>query len=110
MFDNLYPSFSGLVAIVVFVLGGWAAIRNSYNSRFAHIEAQQASVMERISHVEEFARTTSDLGAQISALSAKMDDLRVEVNKHNNVIERTYKLESEMDSARQQIEELKATR
>lgn len=105
--DNLYPSFSGLVAIVVFILGGWAAIRNGYNSRFAHIEAQQASVMERISHVEEFARTTSDLGAQLSALSAKLDDLRADVNKHNQVIERTYRLESEMKSAFHQIDELK---
>lgn len=110
MFDSLSPSFSGLVAIVVFILGGWATVRNGYNARLTHIEAQQASVMERISHVEEFARTTSDLGAQISALSAKMDDLRADVNKHNSVIERTYKLESEMDSARQQIEDLKATR
>ena len=107
MIDNLYPSFSGLVAIAVFVLGGWAAIRNSYNSRFAHIEAQQASIMERISHVEEFARTTNDLGNQLSALNAKLDDLRVDVNKHNNVIERTYRLESEMKSAFHQIDEIK---
>ena len=107
MFDSLYPSFSGLVAIAVFVLGGWAAIRNSYNSRFAHIEAQQASVMERISHVEEFARTTSDLGNQLSAVSAKLDDLRADVNKHNQVIERTYRLESEMESALRQINEIK---
>lgn len=108
MFDSLSPSFSGLVAIVVFILGGWATVRNGYNTRLTHIEAQQASAMERISHVEEFARTTSDLSAQISALSAKLDDLRADVNKHNMVIERTYRLESEMDSAQRQIEELKA--
>lgn len=110
MFDSLSPSFSGLVAIVVFILGGWATVRNGYNARLTHIEAQQASMMERISHVEEFARTTSDLGAQISALSAKMDDLRADVNKHNRVIERTYKLETRMDAAMQDIEDMKDDR
>lgn len=43
-------------------------------------------------------------------IAYRLEQLEEKVNKHNNVIERTYKLESEMDSARQQIEELKATR
>lgn len=108
MFESLSPSFSGLVAIVVFILGGWATIRNGYNARLTHIEAQQARLDERMSHVEEFARSASDLGAQISALSAKLDDLRADVAKHNNVIERTFKLETRMDAAMHDIEDMKS--
>ena len=95
--DNLTPNFSGLVTIGVFMLGGWIAIRNSVNGRLARIEARQERFDERISHVEEFARTASDLGSQLSALSAKLDDLRADGTKHNNVIERTYKLESQVE-------------
>ena len=95
--DNLTPSFSGLVTIGVFMLGGWIAIRNGINGRLSRIEARQERFDERISHVEEFTRSASDLGSQLSALSAKLDDLRADVTKHNNVIERTYKLESQVE-------------
>ena len=108
--DNLTPNFSGLVTLGVFVLGGWIAIRNGINLRFSELEAKQARLDERMSHVEEFARSASDLGAQLSALSAKLDDLRADVAKHNNVIERTFKLETRMDAAIQDIEDMKDDR
>ena len=105
--DNLAPNFSGLVALFIFILGGWVAIRNGINGHFAELEAKQASFDERVAHLEEHARTTSDLGIQISALSAKLDDLRADVTKHNNVIERTYRLEARMDAATHDIETMK---
>lgn len=108
--DNLTPNFSGLVTLGVFVLGGWIAIRNGINVRFSELEAKQARLDERMSHVEEFARSASDLGSQLSALSAKLDDLRADVTKHNNVIERTFKLETRMDAAMQDIEDMKDDR
>ena len=95
--DNLTPNFSGLVTLGVFVLGGWIAIRNGINGRFSELESKQARLDERMCHVEEFARSASDLGSQLSALSAKLDDLRADVTKHNNVIERTYRLESQVE-------------
>lgn len=107
---DLTPNFSGLVTLGVFVLGGWIAIRNGINVRFSELEAKQARLDERMSHVEEFTRSASDLGAQLSALSAKLDDLRADVAKHNNVIERTFKLETRMDAAIQDIEDMKDDR
>ena len=106
--DSLTPNFSGLVTLGVFVLGGWIAIRNGINGRFSELESKQARLDERIAHVEEFARASQDLGSQISALSAKLDDLRADVAKHNNVIERTFKLETRMDAAMHDLESMKA--
>ena len=95
--DGFTPHFSDFVTIGLFTLAGWTAIRNGVNKRLSEIEAKQAGFNERISHVEEFARSASDLGSQLSALSAKLDDLRADVTKHNNVIERTYRLESQVE-------------
>ena len=95
--DSFTPHFSDFVTIGLFTLAGWTAIRNGVNKRLSEIEAKQAGFNERIAHVEEFARSASDLGSQISALSAKLDDLRADVTKHNNVIERTYRLESQVE-------------
>ena len=36
-----------------------------------------------------------------------LDDLRADVTKHNNVIERTYKLEARMDAATHDLETMK---
>lgn len=38
----------------------------------------------------------------------KIEALRVEMNKHNNLIERTYRLEGQMDEVRHDIRDLKA--
>jgi len=94
---DISPNFSDLVTVGLYTLAGWTAIRNGMNKRLTQIEAKQGRFDERISHVEEFARSASDLGSQISALSAKLDDLRADVTKHNNVIERTYRLESQVE-------------
>ena len=94
---DISPNFSDLVTVGLYTLAGWTAIRNGMNKRLTQIEAKQAGFNERISHVEEYARASQDLGTQISALSAKLDDLRADVNKHNNVIERTYRLETQVE-------------
>ena len=94
---DISPNLSDVITIGLFTLTSWATIRNGINKRLTRIEGEQARFDERISHVEEFARSASDLGAQLSALSAKLDDLRADVNKHNNVIERTYRLEMQVE-------------
>ena len=38
----------------------------------------------------------------------KLEALRAEMNKHNNLIERTYKLEGQMTEVRHDIQDLKA--
>ena len=43
-------------------------------------------------------------------LSYKLDELTHRVDKHNNVIERTYKLEGRMDEAEHDIRDLKGRR
>jgi outer membrane murein-binding lipoprotein Lpp len=46
--------------------------------------------------------------ARLTRMETKMDDLASQVDKHNNVIERTFKLESDMNTAYKRIDELKA--
>lgn len=91
------PNLSDVITIGLFTLTSWATIRNGINKRLTQIEGEQGRFDERISHVEEYARASQDLGSQLSALSAKLDDLRADVTKHNNVIERTYRLESQVE-------------
>lgn len=43
----------------------------------------------------------------IARLETKMDLLSERVEKHNNIIERTYKLETEVDNIYHRIDELK---
>ena len=43
-----------------------------------------------------------------AVMDTKLDALRAEVNKHNNVIERTFKLEGRMTEVEHDIRDLKA--
>ena len=45
--------------------------------------------------------------SQLARLSAKVDELKERVEKHNNVIERTFHLESDMTTAFKRVDELK---
>lgn len=104
---ELNPNFGDVLTLALFVIGGWVAVKNSNNARFTHIESEQASMRTALDQLSEDTRATRDLSKQIAALSAKMDDLRAEVNKHNNVIERTFKLESDSATAFHRIDELR---
>lgn len=44
---------------------------------------------------------------RLTRLETKVDDLAEQTHKHNNVVERTYKLESDMHTAYKRIDELK---
>ena len=80
---DITPYVGSIVTIVVAVVGGYVAMKNANNQRF------------------------TDLTAQIARLETKMDDLSERVEKHNNTIERTFKLESDMNTAFKRIDELK---
>lgn len=44
---------------------------------------------------------------RLSVLETKMDGLSTKVEKHNHVVERTYKIETEMETAWRRHDELK---
>lgn len=48
------------------------------------------------------------VNARLAKTEQKLDDLKDQVEKHNQVVERTYKLETEMVTAYKRIDELKA--
>lgn len=48
------------------------------------------------------------VSTRLAKTETKLDDLKDQVEKHNNVIERTYKLEVDMATAYKRIDELKA--
>ena len=43
-----------------------------------------------------------------SVTETKIESLRAEMNKHNNLIERTYRLEGQMEEVKHDIRDLKA--
>lgn len=74
------PLFSALIAAV----GAYIATKNSNNEKFAELQSQNA------------------------AQTAEIRALREQVEKHNNVLERMYKMESDVNTAFKHIDELKA--
>ena len=81
---DITPYVGSIVTIVVAIVGGYVAMKNANNQKFL------------------------ELSTQIAALSTKLDDLTVQVEKHNKVVERTFRLESDMNTAYKRIDELKA--
>lgn len=73
------PGVSVLIAFVV----GYVAMKNANNEKF------------------------NALSVQIATLQQAVNDLRSDVEKHNNVVERTFKLETDMHTAFKRIDEAK---
>ena len=80
---DISPYISPIVAAVIAIVGAYVAMKNANNAKF------------------------ESLSIQIATLSQQMADLRADVEKHNSVIERTYKLETDMHTAYKRIDELK---
>lgn len=77
------PYIGAIVTVIIAIVGGYSAMKNANNQRFL------------------------ELAAQIARIETKMDDLGERVEKHNNTIERTFRLESDMNTAFKRIDELK---
>ena len=73
------PGVSVLIAFVV----GYVAMKNANNEKF------------------------NALSVQIATLQQAVNDLKGDVEKHNNVVERTGKLEADLNTAFKRIDELK---
>ena len=54
-----------------------------------------------------FATRLTRVEEKVTSLTNKMDDLSENVSKHNEVIERTFKLEERMEGALHSIDEVK---
>jgi len=104
---DITPYFSGIMSAAVFVIGGYLAMKNANEKRFAIIESKQAAQDEKILRALEEVNVSRDLATQMAALSTKMDDLVDDVRKHNNVVERTYKIEQDVKTAFHRIDELR---
>lgn len=60
-----------------------------------------------ISAICAFAGSYLAFSTRLTRVEEKVDGLRDDVNKHNRVIERTYRLEERMDSAIHSLDEVK---
>ena len=74
---------------------------------YAAMMSQLSELKVRVEHVEKQQMDIHALSNQIAGLAAKVDDLREDVGKHNNIIERTFKLESDTKTAFHRIDELR---
>ena len=81
---DITPYIGSIVTVIVAIVGGYVAMKNANNEKFGA------------------------LSVQIAALSQQVTDLKEDVEKHNGVMEREYKLESDMHTAFKRIDELKA--
>ena len=80
---DITPYVSAIVTAVIAIVGGYVAMKNANNAK---LEA---------------------LSVQIATLSTQICDLKEQVEKHNGVIERTYRLETEMNTAFKHIDALR---
>lgn len=54
-----------------------------------------------------FGATYAAFNARLAKTEQKLDDLKDQVQKHNQIVERTYRLESDMATACKRIDELR---
>lgn len=80
---DISPYIGYVVTAVITFITLYVATKNSNNQKF------------------------EELKVQIATLSQQVADLRADVEKHNNVIERTFKLESDMKTAYKHIDRLR---
>ncbi|MBQ9003049.1 MAG: hypothetical protein IJ087_14445 [Eggerthellaceae bacterium] len=80
---DITPYISSIVTVLVAVVGAYVAMKNANNQKF------------------------QELSVQIAHLSTQVEDLKEQVEKHNSIVERTFKLESDMHTAFKRIDELK---
>ena len=80
---DITPYIGSIVTVVIAIVGGYVAMKNANNEKF------------------------NELSVQIATIQTKVDDLRRDVEKHNDVVERTHKLEADLHTAFKRIDELK---
>jgi uncharacterized protein YlxW (UPF0749 family) len=93
---DITPYIGPLVTAMVAAGGTYAAL----TGRIARLEA-------RVDHLDREQPDMRLLASQMATLTAKFDSLHEEVAKHNKVIERTFRLETEMTTNWHRLDELR---
>lgn len=104
---DLTISWTHIITIATFVIGGWIAIRNATQKQLSDMGVAMAQMETRIGHIERGQVDTTSLSAQIAALSTKVDDLRRDVEKHNNLVERMVVVEGQQRAMWQRQDDLR---
>lgn len=74
---------------------------------YAAVVSRLTRLEVRVEHLERGQLDANSLSAQIAALSAKVDDLRTDVEKHNNLVERLCKVENQLPTMWKRQDELR---
>ena len=82
---DITPYISPVVTVIVAIVGAYIAMKNANNAKF------------------------EQLSTQIASLTVKVDSIKEDVERHNSIVERTYKLESDVHTAFKRIDDLKET-
>lgn len=104
---DLTINWTHIITIATFIIGGWIAIRNANQKQLSDMGVAMAQMETRISHIERRLVDTTSLSTQIAALSTKVDDLRRDVEKHNNLVERMALVESQQKTMWKRQDELR---
>lgn len=80
---DLTPWISPIVTVVVAIVGAYIAMKNANNQKFEEIKVQNAEQ------------------------TAMLKSLKEQVEKHNGVIERTFKIEADLNTAFKHIDRLR---
>lgn len=89
--DLLIQLASPILTAVMAVGGAYIA----FNNRLTILETKDSD-HEEVSHGDD--SQLAEIKTDVAVLSSKFESLAEEVRKHNNLIERTYKLEARVDS------------
>lgn len=84
------------------------ARENAYNEQINSLKTDFTAQISEIradfmAHMEELISTQQEITTKMQIFSIQLDELSKRVEKHNNVIERTYALEKKMDVTEEKI-------
>lgn len=81
--------------IIVSLITGACAIIGSFVGQTISAARQTSKLIDEIKHNSEIS--DAEIKGDIAVIKTEIVDLRKEVEKHNKVIERTYKLEQKVE-------------
>ncbi len=86
----------------------WELAATAYNPALEYITMTENIIVAILSFIGTLVGSLLASSKTRAVLEYKIDDLQKRVDKHNQVIERTYKLEGRMEEAEHDIRDIKA--
>ena len=80
---DITPYLGPMVTALIAIVGAYVAMKNANAAQF------------------------QELKVDVARVETKVDDLSAQVERHNRVVERTYQLETKVDTAFHRIDELR---